>query len=98
MTPNVALSTIDPTPGPNDITSFEQAKAAAPAPQAPAEPRVPPPAAPSRPPREVKLSSPDPNRANVIPQEVSDDLDRLAGKGKAEPDKAEPKEEPTEAK
>jgi hypothetical protein len=70
---------VDPTPGPEDVTSFEQARAKAPAaPAAPAPAPAKAPATPS-PAREVKLDKPqDPNRAGNIPESVWDDLDKLA--------------------
>jgi hypothetical protein len=78
------FASVDPTPGPEDITSFEQARAASP-PREPVPADVQPasPAPPATPAREVTLDSPaDPDRVNQFPSSVWDDLDKIVAKGK----------------
>jgi hypothetical protein len=74
-----AVPSIDPTPGPNDITNFEQARAASPAPE-PASPAAPAPGAPAAAPRrEVALSAPaDSNKVNDFPEAIWEDLEARA--------------------
>lgn len=68
---------VDPTPGEGDVTSFEQAREAARAPEAPDSSQSS--ETPAAPARETDLSQPrDPNRANVIPETVWGDLEKMA--------------------
>lgn len=68
---------VDPTPGEGDVTSFEQAREAARAPETPDPSQSS--ETPAAPTRETNLSQPrDPNRANVIPETVWGDLEKMA--------------------
>jgi hypothetical protein len=78
------IPSIDPTPGPNDITSFEQAQALSTAPERSATPEpggrsAPAASAPAAPAKEIQLSAPrDENKPDQFPQSVWDDLDKIA--------------------
>lgn len=68
---------VDPTPGPGDITSFDQVKGGPPA-ASPSTATANGSTAPATPLKEIHLDGPsDPNRVNQMPESVWDDLEKF---------------------